>query len=684
MKKICITIILCLTAALTTPATASHILGGELTYTCLGNGFFKFKFIVYAQCNGLAYPDTIHQLRHNSVPGLPSSISLNLLQSSEISPVCAINIITSCQAPVPPNSIQGVKYYEFESMPIDFANVPAPPSNTPYFFFVSDVPCCRNTSDNTMGCPDATFSASMYQYKNTDTNIPISPAQLCDNSPQFATLPDFNYIQHPNDTVNINSYATDDRTDSLVYSIDYPGTDSIYKCGYTGGYTLNNPFPNIIKSNNSPINQTTGIIKFKPLILGFFLCNVSVESWRCGQKISQVQREIIFLNTSTPPNYPTPQNPQDTYAGALPPTLSKPFGTGDGYSTQVFVNDPLSFYISASDFDRANFQKVKLFFADIFGNGYNPNTLCPAPCPTLIGTGSNLNSLPQPMMRRTIVEGYGFVGTDTLPNGSIVNTGSASANFVWVPTCANIPPCENEKTYIFNATAEDDQCPTPNRISRGISIKVMGKPVLKKPTITAQTRATNGQMTLQWTQDFDSITVYSTDINLAQSFGRRVASFVQYNIYRAANVLPLQFYLIDSVPQPTTLQYTDATATPTDNYTYIVATVSGCNAQKSFSTSIVPVATQNIATEYDFKVRFDGNTKNIVATYTLPQACVITMNLIDYTGKTISAPTDRTHQKLNAGTHTAQIDATQLPTGIYLLSVGIGNKKQGFKVSIGQ
>jgi hypothetical protein len=60
------------------------------------------------------------------------------------------------------------------------------------------------------------------------------------------------------------------------------------------------------------------------------------------------------------------------------------------------------------------------------------------------------------------------------------------------------------------------------------------------------------------------------------------------------------------------------------------------------------------------------------------------MNLIDYTGKTISAPTDRTHQKLNAGTHTAQIDATQLPTGIYLLSVGIGNKKQGFKVSIGQ
>jgi len=37
------------------PAKASHILGGEITYRCLGNGLFEFTIKVYRDCNGIPW-----------------------------------------------------------------------------------------------------------------------------------------------------------------------------------------------------------------------------------------------------------------------------------------------------------------------------------------------------------------------------------------------------------------------------------------------------------------------------------------------------------------------------------------------------------------------------------------------------------------------------------------------------
>ncbi len=63
---------------------ASHGMGGEITWTCLPSGQFKFQMKFYRDCNGIPGPVTVSL--NTTVPGVPN-IPLALISQTDISPV---------------------------------------------------------------------------------------------------------------------------------------------------------------------------------------------------------------------------------------------------------------------------------------------------------------------------------------------------------------------------------------------------------------------------------------------------------------------------------------------------------------------------------------------------------------------------------------------------------------------
>src|SRR4030095_3257575 len=196
---------------------ASHGMGGEITWTCLPGGQFKFQMKFYRDCNGIPGPGTI--MLNTTVPGVPF-IYLPLFAQNDISPDgLAADGITNC-----PNCTQGnagnpipglAEEYIYRSAPMSLPGVP-PASG----WLFSWGECCRsNALTNITGGGGIGFQnrAIMYPFNGNTT-------QPCfDSSPYFAEKP--TAIFCTGSEAKINAYAIDPEQDSLVYTWGNPLSD---------------------------------------------------------------------------------------------------------------------------------------------------------------------------------------------------------------------------------------------------------------------------------------------------------------------------------------------------------------------------------------------------------------------------------------------------------------------------
>src|SRR3954470_5339764 len=129
LKKIIIPILfMCLFYSKT---QASHLMGGEITWECQGNGSYVFTVKLYRDCNGSPGEDsiTVYVFNHPTI----DSIRLKVVARNDISPTCNANgPVISCKAaetlPDWPHSktvIAGaVQEAIFKSNPINLLGVP--------------------------------------------------------------------------------------------------------------------------------------------------------------------------------------------------------------------------------------------------------------------------------------------------------------------------------------------------------------------------------------------------------------------------------------------------------------------------------------------------------------------------------------------------------------------------------
>ena len=485
---------------------ASHGMGGEITWTCLGSGQFKFRLKFYRDCNGITPSNTIQMNTSHSV----GSFTCNLVQQNDISPNgLQANGVSAC-----PNCPDGgspaipglVEEYIYESAPITLAGVP--PAAGWRFWWGE---CCRSGAlTNVAGAGSLGFAnrAIMYPYNAQNTSI------CYDSSPFFAEKP--STIICTGYPFKYNPNAVDPELDSLVYSwANLVDDDGLTVIPFAPGYTLNSQLPSATQNPSNvgaTINPSTGEITYTSFTGGYFATVVKVTAYKCQQKVAEIFREIdVVLNNSCPPIGGT-QN--------LPPIVTAPFydpvtGLQTAYTDTVYAGDTVNFFLSANDFNFFNNGGSQTITIEASGSEFgtnftNPNAGCVIPpCATL----SQTTPFSFPV--------FGGVG------------------FNWVTTCdhvagLNLNCTSISNVYNFIIKATDNYCPANASNVSTISILVLPPPKLKAPVLRCASVNTNGSVTLSWTK--------STPRDSQNTFH-------SYEIYASLNAGG-PFQIVDSVKTP--------------------------------------------------------------------------------------------------------------------------------------
>jgi hypothetical protein len=429
---------------LNTVSFASHMMGGEITWTCVTEGPDAGKFIfhmkAYRDCGGTGGPTGTESLTVTNYPGF-SSIPMNLISQTDISPNCYLDPDPiTCAGTTFGNYVGSVEEFVFQSAPVDMSGTP-PAAGWIFSWSL----CCRNSIVTNLTDADSyslVLRAVMYSLNNTEI------VRCYDESPSFAESP--STVICAGFPLVYNQHAFDKELDSLKYTwapaLNVMGGAAL---GYEPGYSITSPLPGTTHNpNNIPaiMDSITGEIKMTSFTTGFFVTVVKVQAFKCGYLVAEVYREIQVAIIACSALNEAPE---------ITPPFIDTVANDTVFSTAVLAGDLVQFEFKGFD-DGVNgtgpgalSQELTLTaFSNQFGENFsNPFTGCiNPPCATLT------------------------------PAPPIIGTDSVSIFFEWQTDCNHITfnaGCNNSSNkYYFLLSVKDDYCPTPAVTTGIIAITV--------------------------------------------------------------------------------------------------------------------------------------------------------------------------------------------------------------------
>jgi gliding motility-associated-like protein len=307
-------------------AKASHAMGADLTYTCLGqdaNGNWQYRlhYSIYRDCIGInpTNPMDIHY-SSSCFPAL-QQINLPLLTTTEISPTCPSAPNTCANTS---NPYTGVQEWVFEGI------VTLPDTCHDWTFYHSE--SARNAAINTI-----VSSGNLSVFSVINNTLPT-----CNSSPVFSNKPVPFICQGQTTLFNHGAYDADG--DSLTYSLITPrtGPNASDTVTYDAFHSRTHP---VLSSPAMTFNTSTGEFRIAATQPEVTIMAVLVSEWRNGVLIGQVERDIqiTIINCNN-----------------LIPALTSITGAPgpNAYSAQVCAGSPLCFTIKSADFDAADTTKI--------------------------------------------------------------------------------------------------------------------------------------------------------------------------------------------------------------------------------------------------------------------------------------------------------------------------------------
>ncbi len=255
-------------------AFATHVGGGNISYTCTGNpNEYEVTLVFYRDCDGIAAPgiNSPPEIVFTNSCGLanPANLVLTLDQilTAEISQICLAEIATTtCSGGVLPGYEQyfytGIVTFAgaCDSWDLDFTE------------------CDRNPSTNVTGSPCFHITTSIY-----------SATDGCNNSPTIVTSFPIPYVcnnQAVSHDFGVWESDGDDLTFSFVNALIGAGTNATYQAGFTAAQ----PIPGIA------IDPSTGLITFLPTMVGNFVVAVLItETDVSGSVVGTMVHDIQFV-----------------------------------------------------------------------------------------------------------------------------------------------------------------------------------------------------------------------------------------------------------------------------------------------------------------------------------------------------------------------------------------------------
>ena len=465
---------------ITIPTYSTHLMGGEITYTCIKSGpkagFYVFNVVVYRDCQGVPIDTTTTIKVHNNP--LLQEISLNYIESRDISPSCntldGINIRYSCGVSNQGSSGNGIGAVEEHTYRSDTIKIFGTPDNNGWHFTWSD--CCRNGSIINILNPNSygfTLRTAMYPYTDSSGVVWPNNNNCYDNSPVFYEKPrtileaynGFDSLSLFNGfTYSHNAY--DAELDSISYEFAPPLDESNYD--YLNPNSTSIPFVSPF-SYNAPINSInidpyTGRTSYPADVQGNYVTCTKVSSYRCGQLISEVYREIQIVITAPICNLGDTTN-GNVGANTLcntRPKVQAPFYYPNllpqyQWDTIIHCGDTVSFEFIANDYDfYPNGSRQDLLFEVSGGQFYDylNNQPCQnPPCAT-----------------------FEEISTGVTPP-FISSGGQGGGIFNWFTNCNQLNNgcySQGPNIYSFVIKVSDDFCPAPaiENTSQVISIIV--------------------------------------------------------------------------------------------------------------------------------------------------------------------------------------------------------------------
>jgi hypothetical protein len=290
MKKI---LLLTFITSLFEYANATHIIGGEMSYRCLGNNDYEITLKLYRDCyNGVPWFD------------IPTTISIFDIGGNAVSQISIVNpasdtldVQTNCAAFIP---------YICAEQGIFIDTVNLPPITGGYTLAYQR--CCRSMIIQNILDP---LNVGM----TVSATIPDASIAACNNSPVFINNPPFAFcIGIP---INFDHSAVDPDGDSLVYELcsgvsgadQYnpypvpayppPYTDVPYNYPYSGTYPFDT-YPAL------DVNPQTGLLTGTPTSVGIFSLSVCIKEYRNGNLLGIHRRELAQVFTIDGAANPTP------------------------------------------------------------------------------------------------------------------------------------------------------------------------------------------------------------------------------------------------------------------------------------------------------------------------------------------------------------------------------------------
>lgn len=563
-KSVLLVLALLLLAAL--PTKASHLIGGEVTWSCLTTGpnagKVVFRVAVYRECGGIPFNDASLSLTSNSPAG-------NIV-CSRVAP--GLNVSPSCysgqQACAGPSANGSIEQHVFQSAPVALNGTP--PATGWTFYYES---CCR--PDGLLNMPNSAgqsfrLLAVMKPFSPGGVGTPALNMNPCyDSSPSFAEAPISVICSGYTYTYSHN--AADADLDEMEYSLTAPLGTSGTPISSTGGYTWTltpgpGPFPS---SPAMQFNTATGNITISPQIGGGYASSVKIETRRCGQVIAEVYRDIpIIIRTGC---LPIPQTGSGTIN--LPPTIVvqnyagfdsiKPVYAANGsvayWKVSVFAGEKVKFGLVATETQllptfAPQFIDCKPLGQQLGSPVSSTTTGClNPPCATIVGA-----------------LGQGGAGQTQITGIPIVN----NVIFEWQTDCGHLATTANScgqlsNVYPFLLRMADNYCPVPASQTVNVVVEVMNSmPDAPDLTNSCVTRLPNGKNQINW----------STPVDTGQNFDA-------YVVFYGTNAAT-PFVAVDTVLGYNTALFTHNNPVAGQPAYYFMRTLGGCGLSSAPSDTI--------------------------------------------------------------------------------------------------
>ncbi len=294
VSRLAFLITVLITGLITKPSFATHVMGMDIAWKCMGNDTFQITLVIYRRCTdgaaGLSVPVPVITSdscanAYTVNPGTNKSYTIE-----DVTPLCATQQKLCPSAGGTGQSNALIPFGVEKHTVIYNVYLGGNYANCCWYKIRYQL-CCRNNNITT-GYALADF------YSDSWLNRCISP---CNNGPEFKNPPIL--IRCAGQDVLFNHGAIEADGDSLSYAMVAPLGGS-YKAPWSYTYPLeceggNNPNPNAIPPTGFNLNPLNGDIYFRPVQVQITVLKIMVSEWRKDMNgnykiIGKTARDIQF------------------------------------------------------------------------------------------------------------------------------------------------------------------------------------------------------------------------------------------------------------------------------------------------------------------------------------------------------------------------------------------------------